>query len=137
MCIRDSIYFPVPGTTGVFDFLADSFTLPVGAPHPDGAKAWLATVGSAEGQTAFNRAKGSIPARTDANPADFSEYQQTAIASFAQDTIVSSLAHGAAAPIAALNGIADATSKFTTGASDLATFQDCLLYTSDAADDLT
>jgi len=123
----DYIYFPVPGTDGVFDFLADSFTLPVGAPHPDGAKAWLATVGSAEGQTAFNMAKGSIPARTDTNPADFSEYQQTAIASFAQDTIVSSLAHGAAAPIATLNGIADATSKFTTGASDLATFQDELV----------
>ena len=123
----DYIYFPVPGTDGVFDFLADSFTLPVGAPHPDGAKAWLATVGSAEGQTAFSMAKGSIPARTDTNPADFSEYQQTAIASFAQDTIVSSLAHGAAAPIATLNGIADATSKFTTGASDLATFQDELV----------
>ncbi|WP_024287093.1 ABC transporter substrate-binding protein [Cellulomonas sp. KRMCY2] len=119
----DFIYFPVPGTDGVFNFLADSFTLPVGAPHPDGAKAWLETVGSAEGQTAFNKAKGSIPARTDANPEDFSEYQQTAIESFGQDTIVSSLAHGAAAPIATLNGISDATSKFTTGASDVATFQ--------------
>lgn len=119
----DFIYFPVPGTDGVFDFLADSFTLPVGAPHPDGAKAWLETVGSLEGQTAFNKAKGSIPARTDADPSDFSEYQQTAITSFGEDTIVSSLAHGAAAPIATLNAISDATSKFTSGASDLATFQ--------------
>ena len=119
----DFIYFPVPGTDGVFDFLADSFTLPVGAPHPDGAKAWLETVGSLDGQTAFNKAKGSIPARTDADPADFSEYQQTAITSFADDTIVSSLAHGAAAPVAQLNAIADATSKFTSGGSDLATYQ--------------
>ncbi|WP_423464521.1 ABC transporter substrate-binding protein [Promicromonospora sp. MS192] len=114
---------PVPGTDGVFDFLADSFTLPVGAPHPDGAKAWLETVGSLDGQVAFNKAKGSIPARTDADPADFSEYQQTAIESFANDTIVSSLAHGAAAPVATLNAISDATSKFTTGASDLAGYQ--------------
>ncbi|MFD6447639.1 ABC transporter substrate-binding protein [Promicromonospora sp. NPDC060204] len=114
---------PVPGTDGTFDFLADSFTLPVGAPHPDGAKAWLETVGSLEGQVAFNKAKGSIPARTDADPAEFSEYQQTAIESFANDTIVSSLAHGAAAPVATLNAISDATSKFTTGASDLAGFQ--------------
>ncbi|WP_265521690.1 ABC transporter substrate-binding protein [Oerskovia flava] len=119
----DFVAFPVPGTDGVFDFLADSFTLPVGAPHPDGAKAWLQTVGSLEGQTAFNQAKGSIPARTDANPADFSEYQQTAIESFGQDTIVSSLAHGAATPVATLNAVSDATSKFTTGASDVATFQ--------------
>jgi glucose/mannose transport system substrate-binding protein len=114
---------PVPGTDGTFDFLADSFTLPVGAPDPEGAKAWLETVGSLEGQVAFNKAKGSIPARTDADPADFSEYQQTAIESFANDTIVSSLAHGAATPVATLNAVSDATSKFTTGASDLAGFQ--------------
>ncbi|ROS72138.1 ABC transporter substrate-binding protein [Cellulomonas sp. PhB143] len=119
----DYVYFPVPGTDGVFDFLADSFTLPVGAPHPGGAKNWLETVGSAEGQEAFNKAKGSIPARTDADTSDFSDYQQTAIESFGKDTIVSSLAHGAAAPVATLNAITDATSKFTTGASDLATYQ--------------
>jgi glucose/mannose transport system substrate-binding protein len=119
----DYTYFPVPGTDGVFDFLADSFTLPVGAPHADGAKAWLQTVSSAEGQTAFNKAKGSIPARTDANPKDFSEYQQTAIKSFGQDTIVPSLAHGAAAPTSVLNAISDAVSKFGTGSSNAATFQ--------------
>lgn len=119
----DFTYFPVPGTDGVFDFLADSFTLPVGAPHPDGAKAWLETVGSLDGQTAFNKAKGSIPARTDAKASDFSEYQQTAITSFGQDKIVSSLAHGAATPIAWLNKVSEATSKFTTGATDLTGFQ--------------
>ncbi|MGO3253377.1 ABC transporter substrate-binding protein [Microbacterium gubbeenense] len=120
----DYVYFPVPGTDGVFDFLADSFTLPVGAPHPDGVKAWLETVGSADGQTAFNQAKGSIPARTDADTSEFGAYQQTAITSFAEDTIVSSLAHGAATPVATLNKMTDATSKFTTGASDLATYQE-------------
>jgi len=117
------VQFPVPGSDDQFGFLADSFTLPVGAPNPDGAKAWLETVGSLEGQTAFNQAKGSIPARTDADPADFSEYQQTAIESYANDTIVPSLAHGAASSVSILNAISDATSKFTTGASDLATYQ--------------
>lgn len=117
------IQFPVPGSDDQFGFLADSFTLPVGAPHPDGARAWLETVGSLEGQTAFNQAKGSIPARTDADPADFSEYQQTAIESYANDTIVPSLAHGAASSVSVLNAISDATSKYTTGASDLATYQ--------------
>jgi len=123
----DYIYFPVPGTDGMFGFLADSFTLPVGAPHADGAKAWLDVVGSLEGQTAFNVAKGSIPARTDADPSKFTEYQQSAIADFASDTIVPSLAHGAAAPTAVLTAISDAVSKFTTGGSDLATFQDELV----------
>lgn len=120
---EDFVQFPVPETDGMFGFLADSFTLPVGAPHPDGAEAWLETVGSDEGQTAFNQAKGSIPARTDADPEDFSEYQQTAMDSYGQDDIVPSLAHGAAASISVLNGIEDATSKFNTGSSDLETFQ--------------
>ncbi len=119
----DFVDFPVPGTESMFGFLADSFTLPVGAPHADGAKAWLETVGSLEGQTAFNKAKGSIPARTDAKPTDFSEYQQSAIEAYGKDTIVPSLAHGAATPVAVLNAISDATSKFTTGASDLAAYQ--------------
>ncbi|MFE5336681.1 ABC transporter substrate-binding protein [Isoptericola sp. NPDC056573] len=115
--------YAVPGTDGVFDFLADSFTLPVGAPHPGGAKAWLETVGSAEGQEAFNKAKGSIPARTDIDMSTFGEYQQSAAEAFKSDTIVSSLAHGAAVPVAISTAITDATSKFTSGASDLATFQ--------------
>ena len=119
----DYIYFPVPGTDTMFGFLADSFTLAVGAPNPDGAKAWLDAVGSLEGQTAFNVAKGSIPARTDADPTLFNEYQQSAIADFASKTIVPSLAHGAAAPTAVVTAISDAVSKFTTGGSDLATFQ--------------
>lgn len=119
----DYIYFPVPGTDGTFDFLADSFTLPVGAENPEGSKAWLETISSEEGQVAFNMAKGSIPARTDVDTSEFGDYQQSAIESFANDTIVSSLAHGAATPVATLNAVSDATSKFTTGASDLDTFQ--------------
>ncbi len=119
----DFVDFPVPGSDGMFGFLADSFTLPVGAPHPDGARAWLETIGSLEGQVAFSKEKGSIPARTDADPAEFSEYQQAAIEAYSNDTIVPSLAHGAATPIAWLNEVSDATSKFTSGASDLATYQ--------------
>ncbi len=108
----DYVYFPTPGTAGVFDFLADSFTLPKGAPNPAGAKAWLTTIGSAEGQTAFNKVKGSIPANTTAKTDDFSEYQKSAIKDFSQDTIVSSLAHGAAVPVAWLNDLSTAISKF-------------------------
>lgn len=117
------IDFPVPGSDGQFGFLADSFTLPDGAPHPDGAKAWLETIGSLEGQVAFNKAKGSIPARTDADPSEFSEYQQTAIESYASDDILPSLAHGAAASVTVLNGVENAVSKYTSGGSDLETLQ--------------
>lgn len=118
----DYVYFPTPGTAGVFDFLADSFTLPKGAPNPGGAKAWLTTIGSAEGQAAFNKVKGSIPANTTAKTDDFSEYQKSAIKDFSQDTIVSSLAHGAAVPVAWLNDLSTSVSKFG-GDKDVAGLQ--------------
>lgn len=104
--------FATPGTDGIFDFLADSFTLPVGAPHEAAALDWLTTISSAAGQKAFNLAKGSIPARTDTVAADYPAYQQTAIESFANDTVVSSLAHGAAAPISWSGDISSAVGKF-------------------------
>lgn len=128
----DFVAFELPGKEKIFGFLADSFTLPEGAPHPDGAKAWLETIASPDGQLAFNLAKGSIPARTDVDTAEFSEYAQTAVTSFAEDAICSSIAHGAATSVAWLNAIADATSQFTTGATDLAGYQEALKAAADA-----
>ncbi|EMY32383.1 extracellular solute-binding protein [Arthrobacter crystallopoietes BAB-32] len=119
---EDYVYWPVPGTDGVFNYLADSFTLPKGAPNPGGTLAWLQTISSPEGQTAFNKAKGSIPARTDADPADFSEYQQSAMEDFKSDTIAPSLAHGAAVPIAWLNELSTAVNQFSTS-GDVAALQ--------------
>lgn len=110
---KDYVTFPVPGTDGVFDFLADSFTLPVGAKNEEGTKAWLDTVASAEGQKAFNLAKGSIPARTDADPDDYPAYQKTALESWANDTIAPSLAHGAAASVKWLTDVTSAASQFS------------------------
>lgn len=120
----DYTYFPVPGTDGVFDFLADSFTLPKGAKNADGTKDWLRTVGSAEGQKAFNLAKGSIPARTDVPPTDFPPYQQSAMASFKKDTIASSIAHGAAVSLAWLSDIQTAVSKFYASRDDATLVKD-------------
>ena len=120
---EDYAYWPVPGTDGVFNFLADSFTMPKGAAHPGGTKAWLETISSAEGQLAFNKVKGSIPARTDIEASEFPAYQQSAMEDFSSDTIVSSLAHGAAAPVAVLNSVNQAVVKFSQGASDVDTLQ--------------
>ena len=83
---KDYGYFVFPGNgTGVYQWLADSFVLPKGAKNPDGTKCWLKTVGSADGQKAFNTKKGSIPARTDADPADYPTYQQAAMADWKAD----------------------------------------------------
>lgn len=108
----DWTWFPTPGQEKVFDFLADSFTLPTGTKNPDGTKDWLMLVGGAEGQKAFNLAKGSIPARTDVPATDFPEYQQKAMEAFKSDTIVSSIAHGAAVSLAWNTDISTAVSKF-------------------------
>ena len=121
----DYVTFPVPGTDGVFDFLADSFTLPVNGPNPEGTEAWLDTIASAEGQEAFNKAKGSIPANIEASTEDFGPYQQTAIESWTNDEIVSSLAHGAAASVSWLTDVTSAVSKFGSN-QDVAELQESL-----------
>jgi glucose/mannose transport system substrate-binding protein len=54
-----------PGASDLFWYGVDSFSLPVGASHPEGAKNFLATIGSTAGQVAFNKLKGSSPIRPD------------------------------------------------------------------------
>ena len=88
---------PVPGTAGNFQFLSDSFVLPVGAPHRDAAIAWLTVAGSQAGQDAFNPVKGSIPARSDGDVSLYGEYLQSAMDDWASDTVVGSLTHGVVA----------------------------------------
>jgi len=93
-------YAASPDTAGVFMWLSDSFGLPADAPNRDNTIAWLSTLGSLEGQNAFNPLKGSIPARTDAIDADpdlYNGYLQSAGADWAENTLVGSLVHGTAA----------------------------------------
>jgi len=56
---------PSPGCARAFVFATDVFGLPKRAPHPADAIDLLKVFGSREGQWAFNRLKGSIPARID------------------------------------------------------------------------
>ncbi|MBE1874323.1 ABC transporter substrate-binding protein [Myceligenerans pegani] len=124
---EDYLAVPSPGSAGTFDFLADSFTLSAGILDEDSAKAWLETIGSKEAQIRFNKVKGAIPARSDIDENEFTEYQKMAIKSFQEDTIVSSMAHGAAIPVAHLNAITEATTRFNRqvqeDGGDIAAFQ--------------
>jgi glucose/mannose transport system substrate-binding protein len=88
---------PVPGTGGNFQFLSDSFVLPVNAPHRDAAVNWLIVCGSKEGQDAFNPVKGSIPARSDGDRSLYGVYLQSAMDDWASNTVVGSLTHGVVA----------------------------------------
>ena len=93
----DYAWMPVPGTQGVYDFLSDSFDLPIGAKNRDAAIKWLTLCGSKEGQDAFNPVKGSIAARKDSDKSLYGVYLQSAIADWAKDVVVGSLWHGVVA----------------------------------------
>jgi glucose/mannose transport system substrate-binding protein len=105
-------WLPTPGTRGAFQMLSDTFSLPRGAPHRENAVRWLVACGSVEGQDAFNPLKGSIPARLDADRSLYDRYGQSALQDFAQDELVPSLAHGAAAAAPWVNAIQSALLAF-------------------------
>jgi glucose/mannose transport system substrate-binding protein len=88
-----------PGSGGVFDFLSDSFTLPTAARHPELARRWLVECGSVAGQDLFNPLKGSIPARTDADPQRYTGYLAWDLYQWRdpRTRIVGSLTHGVVA----------------------------------------
>jgi glucose/mannose transport system substrate-binding protein len=109
----DYNYQAFPGTEKAYQWISDAFVLPTGAKNVDGAKCWLKTIGSAEGQKAFNTKKGSIPARTDADPADYPKYQQSAMADFKTLTPVPSCANGSACTLGQNSAINSAVGKFS------------------------
>ena len=89
-----------PGTQGIFTWLSDTFGLPVGAPNPEAAIAWLRIIGSVEGQNTFNPLKGSIPARLDAvanAPELYNSYLQYTSEAWANNRLVGSMMHGVVA----------------------------------------
>jgi glucose/mannose transport system substrate-binding protein len=90
-------YAPVPGTSGIFDALSDSFAAAKGAKNQENLNNWLKLAGSKAGQEAFNPKKGSICARTDCDPKLFDDYLQSAMKDWSSNAIVPSVVHGAAA----------------------------------------
>jgi glucose/mannose transport system substrate-binding protein len=117
---------PVPGTDGVFQWLSDSFVLPVNAHNREGAIAWLRVAGSREGQDAFNPIKGSIPARTDGDRALYDEYLLSAMDDWESDEVAGSLAHGTVASDAFKSEIDTSIGLFLAD-GDTAAFQEGLV----------
>jgi glucose/mannose transport system substrate-binding protein len=115
----------VPGTNGVYDWLSDSFTLPKGAPHRSAAVEWLGLVGSKRIQDIFNPLKGSVPARTDANPKLFKGYLSWALKQWKTDKLAGSLAHGVVASLPWSTDIDTALGLFIQN-KDVAKFQSAL-----------
>ena len=116
-----------PGTGGSFVSVIDGFTMPKNAPHPVNARNWLISAGSAEAQAAFAPFKGAIPARTDVDSSGFNEYMQWSSEAFSADSVVPSLAHGAAGSPQFLTSVNEAIVTFIVD-KDVATFQEALQF---------
>lgn len=117
---------PAPNNAGIYDTLSDSFGLPKDARDPDNARAWLKLIGSQAGQEAFNPVAGAVCPRSDCNMQLFGLYLQWATQEWAKDTVVPSLANGAAASPSWSSAISDAINIFVTS-QDVATTQAALI----------
>jgi glucose/mannose transport system substrate-binding protein len=118
---------PSPGSEGVYNFLSDTFTLPVGAKNKGAAEKWLIECGSKDGQDAFNPPKGSVPARKDADKSLYKGYLADALAEWQNPStrIVGSLAHGVVANNA-WNAEIDTALGFFAKDGDVAKFADAV-----------
>jgi glucose/mannose transport system substrate-binding protein len=124
--VRDYGWTAVPGTSGVYDWLSDSFTLPKGAPHRAQAIQWLAFLGSRLAQDTFNPVKGSIPARKDANPKLYGTYLKFALKEWKADALAGSYWHGVVSPAAWTADIDKALGLFLQ-TKNVSTFQAALV----------
>jgi glucose/mannose transport system substrate-binding protein len=111
----DYTFAAAPGTVGTYQWLSDSFTLPVGAPDRNAALAWLKVCGSLEGQDAFNPKKGSIAVRTDSDLTKYDDYLKSAAADWKKDRLVGSTVHGVNGNNALMAAYNAAVGKYFSG----------------------
>jgi glucose/mannose transport system substrate-binding protein len=71
-----------PGAPDLFVYWVDSLAIPKGAQNTEGAREFLRTVASPEGQVAFNRFKGSTPMRGDLPKEKFDPLGQATLNDF-------------------------------------------------------
>ncbi|TCP31756.1 carbohydrate ABC transporter substrate-binding protein (CUT1 family) [Scopulibacillus darangshiensis] len=111
---KDYGWIETPESDGDFMVITDTFGLPKGVKNEGDVKKFLTVLGSVEGQDAFNPLKGSIPARTDADPSKYDDYSKDAMKDFKSDALTPSLAHGSAAPESYLTKVNQAVNIFVT-----------------------
>jgi glucose/mannose transport system substrate-binding protein len=107
-------YIETPETDGQFMVITDTFGLPKGIDNVEETKAFLAVLGSVEGQDVFNPLKGSIPARVDADPEKYDQYGKDTMEDFKNSSLAPSLAHGSAASEGFLTKANQAVNIFVT-----------------------
>ncbi len=104
---KDFGWVALTARNGNYMIITDTFGLPKGALHRQGAIAWLKIVASVEGQDVFNPVKGSIPSRLDAKRSLYDSYLRSSMSDFAKLTLTPSIAHGSAAPFGFVGALND------------------------------
>lgn len=102
-----------PGTEGSYLLNMDSFPYFANNPSPEATKKFLRYCGSTEGQVRFNKAKGSIPPRKDADVSALNSFQQDQYDDFTTaDNQPPSIQHGLAVSPGVATNIGSAFSGF-------------------------
>jgi len=102
-----------PGTEGSYLLNMDSFPYMANNPSPEATKTFLSYCGSAEGQVLFNKEKGSIPPREDADVSALNTFQQDQFDDFTSaDSQPPSIQHGLAVSPGISTNIGSAFSGF-------------------------
>lgn len=117
---EDFLCFRHPGTQGTVTFNTDQFVMfKVGEEQRDAQIELAKSIMDPGFQIAFNKVKGSVPARTDVSDAEFDACAKKGMAQLAEandeGTLLGSLAHGHAAPAAIKNAIYDVVTAHFNG----------------------
>jgi glucose/mannose transport system substrate-binding protein len=123
---QDFLCFRFPGTQEQVTFNTDQFAVFAQGGEVKPEQAALAeAIMSPEFQQAFNKVKGSVPARTDVSVADFDACGQKAYeelkAAASSGNLMGSMAHGHANPAAVKNAMYDVITAHFNGEYDSAT----------------
>ena len=102
-----------PGSEEYYALNMDSFPFPADAPSPEATKEFLSYCGSTDAQIRFNREKGSIPPRSDADVSQLNEFQQDQFDDFtSSESQPPSIQHGLAVVPPVLTNYGNAFSSF-------------------------
>jgi glucose/mannose transport system substrate-binding protein len=116
-----------PGTEGNYLLNMDSFPYFAENPSPEATKTFLSYCGSTDGQVRFNREKGSIPPRQDADVSSLNQFQQDQFDDFnGADSQPPSVQHGLAVSPGVATNIGSAFSAFLEDYDPEATASDLI-----------
>jgi glucose/mannose transport system substrate-binding protein len=132
---EDFLCFRFPGTQGTVLFNADQFVMfKVGEDKRDAQNKLASAILAPAFQIAFNKVKGSVPARTDIADTEFDDCAKKGMKDLAEassaGTLFGSLAHGHGAPAAVKNAVYDVVTAFWNG--EIATPDEAVQQLADA-----